>query len=182
MPPDRRRRPMPHERRVMLLALAGGLPAVLTVVGLLWLEPHDGKTRWTLLVLVVGAWLAFAFAARERVMRPLQTLANMIAALREGDYSIRARHATLDDSLALAYREVNSFSETLHEHRLTEMEATALLARVMESIDVAVFAFDSERRLRLVNRAGTRLLRRPEEYLMGRDAASLGLDEALDGP
>jgi two-component system nitrogen regulation sensor histidine kinase NtrY len=173
---------MPHERRVLLLALAAGLPAVLAVAGLLWLEPHDAKTRWTLLVIVVGAWLGFAFAARERVIRPLQTLANMIAALREGDYSIRARHATLDDSLALAYREVNTFSQTLHEHRLTEMEATALLARVMETIDVAVYTFDAERRLRLVNRAGTRLLRRPEEYLIGRDAVSLGLDEALNGP
>jgi nitrogen fixation/metabolism regulation signal transduction histidine kinase len=50
----------------------------------------------------------------------------------------------------------------------------------MEEIDVAVFAFDEERRLQLANRAGERTLDRPVERLWGRTAEELGLATALD--
>ena len=115
---------------------------------------------------------------RERVVRPLQTISNLLAALREGDYSIRARGANADDALGLALLEVNALSETLRAQRLRALEATALLRRVMEEIDVAVFAFDGDRRLRLVNRGGERLLGQPSERLLGRPADALGLATA----
>ncbi|MBA3554271.1 MAG: PAS domain-containing sensor histidine kinase, partial [Gemmatimonadales bacterium] len=118
---------------------------------------------------------------RERVVRPLQTISNLLAALREGDYSIRARGANAEDALGLALLEVNALSETLRSQRLRAFEATALLRRVMEEIDVAVFAFDGERRLRLVNRGGERLLAQPTERLLGRPADALGLVQCLSG-
>src|SRR5918992_251565 len=83
--------------------------------------------------------------------------------------------AGADDALGLALLEVNALSETLRSQRLRALEATALLRRVMEEIDVAVFAFDGERRLRLVNRGGERLLAQPAERLLGRPADALGL-------
>src|SRR6476661_4635976 len=117
---------------------------------------------------------------RERVVRPLQTLSNMLAALREGDYSIRARGADREDALGLAFLESNLLGETLRTQRLGAMEATALLRTVMAEIDVAVFAFDADR-LRLVNRAGERLLGQPAERLLGRTAEQVGLAEGLVG-
>ena len=45
----------------------------------------------------------------------------------------------------------------------------------MEEIDVAIFTFDNETKLRLVNRAGERLLARPLERLLGFTAGELGL-------
>jgi nitrogen fixation/metabolism regulation signal transduction histidine kinase len=72
-------------------------------------------------------------------------------------------------------------SATLRLQRLGALEATTLLRKVMEEINVAVFAFDGEQRLRLVNRAGERLLNEPMERLMGRDATDLGLDLYLEG-
>jgi PAS domain S-box-containing protein len=130
---------------------------------------------------VVGAWLIGAALVRERVLRPLQTIANLLAALREGDYSIRARGASTKDGLGLALFEVNTLSDTLRSQRLHALEATALLRRVIEEIDVAVFAFDQSQRLRLVNRGGERLLGQPVERLVGMDAAALGLAECLEG-
>ena len=56
---------------------------------------------------------------------------------------------------------MNALAATLREQRLGALEATALLRKVMEEIDVAVFAFDGEHKLRLANRAGERLLGRP---------------------
>jgi len=132
-------------------------------------------------VLVVAAWLGVTLALRERVVRPLQTISNMLAALREGDFSIRARGAREDDALGLALLEVNTLGETLRSQRLGALEATALLRTVMAEIDVAIFAFDEHRALRLVNGGGERLLDQPAERLLGRTSAALGLAECLRG-
>ncbi|PYQ19719.1 MAG: PAS domain-containing sensor histidine kinase, partial [Acidobacteria bacterium] len=177
--PAPRRRRMTHDRRVLLMALLAGLPGSLLALGLLWFGDHTPKVQWTCTVLVVGLWWSFAFALQGTVVRPLQTLSNLLAALREEDFSFRARGGRGEDSLGDAMREVNALAETLRQQRLGALEATALLRKVMEEIDVAVFAFDAERRLRLVNRSGQRLLGRAEEQLLGRQADELGLSGAL---
>jgi nitrogen fixation/metabolism regulation signal transduction histidine kinase len=165
---------------MLRLALVGGLPAVIAVIVLLWRHDYTAKVQWTVGLIVVGAWIVSALVLRERVVRPLQTLSNMLAALREGDYSIRARGAERNDALGLAYLESNLLGETLRAQRLGAMEATALLRTVMAEIDVAVFAFDAEdTKLRLVNRAGERLLAQPTERLLGRTAQQLGLAQTL---
>jgi two-component system nitrogen regulation sensor histidine kinase NtrY len=171
-----------HERRVLLLTLAAGLPGVLACMVLLWAGGYSPKVIWTLGVLIVGTWLLFAFAVLENVVRPLQTLSNLVAAFREEDFSFRARGTRGDDALSQAMVEVNALADTLREQRLGALEATALLRKVMEEIDVAVFAFDDAARLVLVNRAGERLLDRPAEQLLGRGAYELGLSDALNKP
>jgi two-component system nitrogen regulation sensor histidine kinase NtrY len=130
---------------------------------------------------VGGLWIGFGAALRERVIRPLQTLSNLLGALREGDFSLRARGSGTDDALGLALLEANALAETLREQRMGAMEATALLRKVMEEIDVAVFAFDGDERLRLVNHAGERLLGQPRERLLGRYAEEAGLAACLTG-
>ncbi len=173
--------PVTYERRVWLLAIMTGLPGTIVALALLWGYDHTTKVQWTLTVLILCFWFGFALALRERVVLPLQTLSNLLAALREGDYSIRGRAAKRDDSLGEVMLEVNALGGTLRAQRLGAMEATALLRTVMAEIEVAVFTFDNERRLRLVNRAGERLLNRPLERLLGRSAVDLGLDDCLEG-
>ena len=174
-------RPPAHERRVLQLALLAGLPAIVVTLVLLWREGYSAKVQWTLGLVVVVSWLITSLIVRERVVRPLQTLSNMLAALREGDYSIRARGAEREDALGLAFLEANLLGETLRTQRLGALEATALLRTVMADIDVAVFAFDDGQRLRLVNSAGERLLGHVAERVLGRTADQLGLEECLDG-
>ncbi|HWZ85184.1 MAG TPA: PAS domain-containing sensor histidine kinase, partial [Thermoanaerobaculia bacterium] len=173
-------RPLAHDRRVVLLALGAALPAVVTALGILWTGDYTAKVRWTLTVFVVVAWLAFTQALRERVVRPLQTVSNLLAAMREEDFSIRARGARPDDSLGEVLVEVNALAETLREQRLGALEATALLSKVMAEIAVAVFAFDDAGQLRLVNRFGERLLGQSEPRLRGRRADELGLAAFLE--
>ncbi|HEX9705467.1 MAG TPA: ATP-binding protein [Gemmatimonadales bacterium] len=170
---------MTHERRVMLLALAAGLPAVVLALLLLWLGDFTAKVQWTLTLLVLGCWWGFAAAARERVVRPLQTLSNMLAALYEQDYSLRARGARVDDALGLAMFELNQLGEHLRKQRLGAVEATTLLRRVMEEIDVAVLAFDEQSCIRLANRAAERLLGQRADRLQGRTATEVGLTGTL---
>jgi two-component system, NtrC family, nitrogen regulation sensor histidine kinase NtrY len=177
-----RRVRMYYERRIFLLTLLAGLPGSAVALIILWFTgAHDAKTQWTLTVLIMGCWLGFAGAVRERVVFPLRTLSNLLAALQEGDFSVRARGAEIDDALGEVMQQVNSMSGTLREQRLGALEATTLLRKVMEEIDVAIFAFDSERRLRLVNRAGEKLLAKPAERLTGRSAEELDLADCLEG-
>ncbi len=170
-----------HERRVFVLSLAAGAPAVIVALVLLRIGDYSTKVTWTLGTLVVGCWFVVSLVVRERVVRPLQTLSNMLAALREGDFSLRARSSLSDDALALALLEVNSLGNTLQAQRLGAMEATALLRTVMAEIDAAIFAFDAGNQLRLANRAGERLLGVPVERLLGRTAGALGLELFLTG-
>src|SRR5437868_4784970 len=183
-PPPKRKKPrrIVHENSVLLTSLAGGSLAVLISLILLWTGDYTSKTQWTGTIFIVGAWLSFGFGVRSMVIRPLQTLANMHAALREGDFSLRARAAGEHDALSELMREINLLSSALREQKLGALEASALLNKVMAEIDVAIFAFDSDRRLRLINRAGERLLAQNIERLLGRTVSELGLAEGLEGP
>lgn len=176
------RRPrLSHDRLIALYALLAGAPAVLATVVLLHQAEASSKTFTTVLLAVGGAWLVFAAAAHVRVVRTLQTVANLLSALREGDFSVRGRGANVDDPLGDVMTEINTLSQTLNEQRLGAMEATALLRTVMAEIEVAIFAFDERDVLRLVNPAGQKLMHSPAERLLDRTAAEIGLDELLEG-
>ena len=162
-----------------MLAISAGLPAVGLCALLLWWDGYSGRTQWTLDLLLVLTWLSIAFNLKQRIVRPLQTLSNILAAIREGDYSIRGRRAGSGDALGEVMLEVNDLGQTLRDQRLGALEATALLRTVMSEIDVAVFAFDGDRRLRLVNRAGEKLLAQPERRLLGQTSSELGLAVCL---
>jgi len=172
---------LPFDQRILLLALAGGLPATLVALALLWGGNYTSKVQWTLSVLVIGVWTACAFSVRHRVVLPLQTLSNLLAALRESDFSIRARGASGRDPLGAVMLEVNGLASTLHNQRLVALEAGTLLRTMMVEIDVAVLTFDGAHALRLINRAGERLLGHSADDLLGRSADDLGLADCLDG-
>jgi two-component system nitrogen regulation sensor histidine kinase NtrY len=174
-------RELAYERRIQLLALAAGFPGSLIALILLWHGNYSSGAVWTLAFLILSLWLGFAFSLRNRVVFSLQTLSNLLAALREEDFSLRARGGRSDDAMGEVILEVNALSEVLREQRLGAMEANALLRTVMEEIDLAVFTFDNNGKLRLVNRAGERLLGRPEERLLGFTAQELGLGTCLEG-
>ena len=174
-----------HEQRMMLLALGAGLPGLVLGLILLWKGELPASLQILLTLAVVVVWVAGATAVKERVASPLRTISNLLEAMREGDYSIRARRilgaAQHEDALGGVMTQVNAMGATLRAQRLGALEATALLRKVMEEIDVAVFAFDGERHLRLVNRAAERLLGQPAERMLDQTAEGLGLQEYLEG-
>jgi len=174
-------KPLNYERHIQLLALAAGFPGSLIAMILLWRGNYSTGAVWTLAFLIISLWLGFAFSLRHRVVFSLQTLSNLLAALREEDFSMRARGASTEDAMGEVMIEVNALGEVLRQQRLGALEANALLRTVMEEIDLAVFTFDNDFKLRLVNRAGERLLGRPEERLLGSTAQELGLGGCLEG-
>ncbi len=179
MPKSTRR--LSHDQNVFLHALLAGLPGVVVSMAYLWGGDQTAKEQWTLSLLILSFWLGFAASVRSKVVRPLQTMANLLSALREGDFSIRARGARRDEPLGDVLAEINTLGGVLQEQRLGALEATTLLRTVMEEIDVAIFAVDGASTLRLVNRAGQELLAQPAERILGRPAGKIGLAECLSG-
>jgi len=170
-----------HENRVWILSLAAGAPAVAASLYLLTAGEYAPKVRWTVGAVITLGWWAAAWSVRERVISPLRTLSNLLEALREGDYSIRARGANPNSALGEVMRQANAMAATLRSQRLGAVEAAALLSKVMEEIDVALFTFDGGERLKLVNRAAARLLDCEAGDLLGRHAAEMGLAGFLAG-
>jgi len=171
-----------HDRRVLALALAGGTPAVVLATLLLRTAPWPASVRLAAGAAMIAVWIGVAIFARRQVARPLQTVSNLLAALREGDFSIRARTGGGSDPLEHVMFEINTLADTLRGQRLGAQEATALLHAVMAEIDVAIFAFDGRHRLVLANRYGARLLGAADTDLVGQPADALGLQSALETP
>lgn len=157
------------------------MPAVVVTLVLLWTGEFPDRTQWTVTVIVALAWVGLLLAVRERLIRPLHAVSNMLEALREGDYSLRTRSPSREDALGLILHEVNELAQSFHDQRLDALEAANLLTRVLSVIDVALFAFDEGDDLRLINRAGESLLGRPQAELTGRGAGELGLADCLSG-
>src|SRR5262249_30623911 len=126
----RRKQRLAHDQHVFLLSLAAGAPGVVATLVLLSVYVGDAKIRWTVGVLVFLVWLFTSVALRDRVLRPLQTSANLLAALREEDFSVRGRGARSGDPLGELLLEVNQLADTLHAQRVGSLEAGALLRRV----------------------------------------------------
>ncbi|HZR56096.1 MAG TPA: ATP-binding protein [Terriglobales bacterium] len=164
-----------YERRVNLFSLFVALPSILASGILIWLQPWSLESKLGLLFAELFAWWLLAMMLQEQAIRPLQTLANVVASLREEDYSFRARGAATDDALGELSLEVNALADLLADQRIRAIEASALLRRVVEEIDVPLFAFDPNQVLRLVNTAGEKLLQQPSVRLLGRTAAEVGL-------
>jgi len=176
----RRRFRLLFEKRIALFAILAALPGVTFGTVLIWTHDWSRDTKVSLTILEFFLWLVLTLALLDQIVRPLQTLTNVVGALREEDYSFRARGAAPDDSMGELALEINSLADLLTEQRLQTIEATALLRRVVEEIDAPLFTFDPDHILRLVNQAGERLLQQPAARLLGKTASHLELDACFE--
>ncbi len=174
-----RRRRRSVVRRAWLFCLLLALPALVLAAFLL----HQQQVSLASALLLGGCLLLYlalvAAALIEGMIRPLQTLSNVVSSMREGDYSFRARGAGTQDALAELAAEVNTLADLLQKQRVRSLEATALLSRILEVMHAPLFAFDRRNLLQLVNNAGAQLLGLPHARCFGRSARELGLEELL---
>jgi two-component system, NtrC family, nitrogen regulation sensor histidine kinase NtrY len=167
-------------RRAWLQCFLLALPALI----LSGIFVYQGQLSWMVMTLLACGILLYlavvASALIDGIVRPIQTLSNVIASLREGDYSFRARGAGSHDAMGELAGEVNTLAELLQKQRVSSLEATALLARILEVMHAPLFAFDRKNSLRLVNDAGLKLLGLPYARCIGRPARDLGLEQLLE--
>jgi nitrogen fixation/metabolism regulation signal transduction histidine kinase len=179
-----RKRPyrLNHEHRVQLLAFLTGLPAFLACLLLLVFADYSFKVYATVFILVGACWIYFTLRLQSTIIHPLQTASNMLSALREGDFSLKANFADNEDALGQLMLEINLLSDVLSGHRMDAMESHTLMDKVIQEIDAAVLAFDTEWRLTLANEAACRLLGIERSQIQHHYAAEFNLDKALESP
>ena len=173
---------LPFQSRIVLLALAGGLPALLLALVLLRDSGIPDSVHRLIVVVLLGVWIGFAIAVHRATVEPLRSIANLLEALRGGDYAVRGRYAKKGDALGDVVLESNRLGATLRSQRFEALEASALLHKVLAEIDVVVLAFDGDGMIRLANRAAGELLRRLPDTLIGLSAAEAGVADLVDGP
>ncbi|MGA3047024.1 MAG: ATP-binding protein [Terracidiphilus sp.] len=177
-----RRRRRSAVRRAWLYCLFLAAPALLLAAVFL----YQREVTLAPSILIFGCLLIYfaliSAALIEGMVRPLQTLSNVVSSLREGDYSFRARGAAAPDAIGELAAEVNALADLLQKQRVRSLEATALLGRILEVMHAPLFAFDRENLLQLVNNAGLKLLGLPHARCFGRTARELALEDLLKAP
>jgi two-component system, NtrC family, nitrogen regulation sensor histidine kinase NtrY len=177
-----RRRKRSTIGRVWLFSLLLSLPALIAIAVFLMQRTLALSTALTLAACVLIYLALTASTLVDGLVRPLQTLSNVVSSLREGDYSFRARGAGVRDAMGELATEINALADLMQKQRVRSLEATALLARILEVMHAPLFAFDREDLLQLVNNAGLKLLGLPYARCFGRPAPELGLDDLLGMP
>jgi nitrogen fixation/metabolism regulation signal transduction histidine kinase len=167
-----------YERRIIGTALLAVIPLAAAAALLVWAGDFPRVVTWTIVLLIAASLIVVLVALREVVVYPLRTLVSMIGAIGEEDYSLRARE-TAGEVFGDVMFELNVLSATMRRRHMTAIEAAALVRAVMEEVDAAIFAFDAQSRLELVNRAGERLV---GEGAAGKTAEELGLADLLAAP
>lgn len=167
------------ERRVLLGSWLVALPALAAVGWLLLSGVPDRTMGWSLAIAVVVLTALIARWQHRRVVYPLYTLAGLLEALREGDYSMRGvRGGVLGDTIY----DVNALADRLQQERLHFEDSSRLLGKTLAALDSAVLVFDHEARLRLLNPAAQRLLNTDRRGALGRLPGEFGLDALLAAP
>ena len=168
-----------YERRIRVWVIGFTLPSILCVF--FFVDSHPDSLGLAL-ACTLGLAISFAIAGAyffDQLIRPLQTLANVVAALREDDFSFRARGARRGDSLGDLALEINALASLLQGQRSAARDALTLVERVMTSMQSPVLAFDGGGRLRLVNPAAEIAFDLQRRTSLGRSAEELGLATLL---
>jgi two-component system, NtrC family, nitrogen regulation sensor histidine kinase NtrY len=168
------------ERRLRLWLYLLGLPTAVLCWLLLWRYSVEPLEQCLVLLALVLGWMFAVSLLMEQITRPLQTLANVVAALREDDYSFRARGGLRNDAIGDLALEVNRLASMLQGQRASALEAMALVERVMRSMQSPVLAFDPEGRLRLLNVAGEQAFGLRVQTALGSSALELKLEGLLN--
>jgi nitrogen fixation/metabolism regulation signal transduction histidine kinase len=179
-PQPPRRDQWSFETRIMVAALLVATPGLVALAIALWSNAVPRADVVAIAVAVGLPTLVLALRLRGQVAFPLYTVSNLLEALREGDFSLRGSRARRGDAIGEVVWEVNALAATLRAQRLKVEETVALLTKVLQTIDIAILAFDGERKLRLINPAGERLLGVAHDAARGRSAAELGLEDCLE--
>jgi two-component system, NtrC family, nitrogen regulation sensor histidine kinase NtrY len=168
--------------RMAANALLVAIPALILAAAALWYSPWSGEVKWLSAIGVTALCIWLAWRLSARISYPLGTAANLLEALRLGDYSLRGTAKLQKGAVGALLSEMNALSSTLRDERLRAQEADALLSKVLTEIEVVVMAFDETGVLRLANRAALTLLARDATIIGHATASELQLTELLAGP
>jgi two-component system nitrogen regulation sensor histidine kinase NtrY len=173
------RRRLKYEQRIRIWLAILALPTIASTTTLAWKLSNSLTMTLAAAFGVCLAWAIVVAYFFEQLIRPLQTLANVVSALREDDFSFRARGARRGDSLGDLALEINALASTLQSQRSSARDALTLVERVITSMQSPVLAFDNRGCLRLLNPAAESAFQLHHRSALGTPATELNLTTLL---
>lgn len=174
--------PRRFEGRLLFSVILAGIPGAILGLALLWNSNFALDHKIEIIFLLLLFWLGLSFSARDHVVNSLRVLSNVIAAVKDENFSFRATRTTPGDALGELASEINNLSRALGEERLAAIETNSFLRKIMSEPGTMIFVFSTDNRLRIVNRTGARFLGRQEEEILHRSVEELGIRDLLEGP
>jgi nitrogen fixation/metabolism regulation signal transduction histidine kinase len=154
----------------------------LLVAGAILVVDEALSTAWRITVFsaALAATLVVGWQCGRRLLSTLGTVFDLLAAIREGDYSLRGRVRRGRDPLQGLIADINRLSDDLRDGRRKNAEASRFLGKTLIALHSAVFVVDESGYLRVINPAARRLIGAERRAIVGQSIVSLGLAEPLD--
>jgi len=162
-------------QKIFTLTLAAAIPSYLCCLIFLWLIDYSVYAKILLTTLLSLSVFGFAGLIKQRLQFQFQTLSNLVEAVRGGDFTLRGKKRAANDPLTELTSQINLLSSSLSAQRIASEEAYRLLDKTIAHINVAIFAFDSNNKVKLANPAAGRLFSCDFLKLFGQSADALAL-------
>jgi len=164
-------------KKIFLLTLAAAVPSYACVMLFLWYTPYSAYGKFLLAILLTLSVFGFAWLIKQQLKYQFQSLSNLVEAIRGGDFSLRGKKRSAKDPLAELTDQINLLAGSLSEQKVASQEAYRLLDKAIAHINVSIFAFDADGKVKLANPAAARLFDCEHAKLIGQSASQLSLEQ-----
>jgi len=146
------------EGQLTQLSLLASLPVYFLLI---WVMIYANISIYLVLLVILIAGLVITFChgkIHQKSAYQFRSLSNLLDAMVQGDYSLRARTCEGDRALNELVGAINSLALRLTKQRIESIESQLLLQTVIKHIDVAIIALNEGNELVLCNPAANKLL------------------------
>ena len=149
------------EAQLAQLALLASLPVSLLLI---WVMIYAKISVYLILLtaLLAGVAIVYTYIKIQQISAfQFRSLSNLLDAMNQGDYSLRASSVDGDIARNELVNSINNLAKRLNRQRLESIENQLLLRTVIDHIDVAIIAVNDDNELILSNPAANKLLQLP---------------------
>ncbi len=163
---------------IVPLLLAVAVPDIL-VFALLMQQDYSPYIIMLTMLMLVAASLYFVLYTSNRIRYQYLSIANLLEAIAEGDYTLRSKVTNDKDELTEVKQLLNTLTDRLATQSLEIKESQLLLDNVISHIDVAIVATDADFNLTFANPTACQLFTIENEKLDQLHIRDLGLKQPI---
>lgn len=164
------------ESQLTRLSLMASLPLFILVIGLMI---YADISIYIILLTILLSSISIVFCHSQihrKSAYQFRSLSNLLDAMIQGDYTLRAYSGNHDLALKELILAINTLAERLNKQRIESVESQLLLRTVINHIDVAIIALNDENKLIFFNPAAQKLLQ-IENTQTGENELNLQLEQ-----
>jgi len=146
------------EKQLTQLSLIACLPVFFLLIFMMWYAKISTPLI-LLTILLCSITIIFCHTKIHQISAyQFRSICNLLDAMIQGDYSLRARTSEGDTALNELVDSVNSLAQRLTKQRNESVESQFLLQTVIKHIDVATIALNEKNEFAFINPAAEKLL------------------------